>query len=167
MKKSILTFVVILVLTSVLSLAQRPTYVGAKKCKPCHAGEMYSSVYEKWQNAFHAKAYETLKEAGEEKNPKCLRCHTTGYDIGGYELGAPNAADFEGVQCESCHGAGSLYKKLDHMNDEQKAVENGLMIPVEALCTKCHNKNSPTFKGFDYEKYLGRIDHIYRGQKTQ
>lgn len=167
MKKVFFTFVITLALTSIMSFAQRPVYVGAKKCKSCHTGAKHSNVYEKWQKAFHAKAYETLKKKGEEKNPKCLRCHTTGYGEGGYKLGAANASDFEGVQCESCHGAGSLYKSMANMKDEQKAVENGLMIPIEALCTKCHNKNSPTFKGFDYEKYLNRIDHIYRGRITQ
>ena len=29
----------------------------------------------------------------------------------------------------------------------------------EALCKKCHNSNSPNFKGFDFAKYSAKIAH--------
>lgn len=142
--------------------AAKAEYVGAKKCKGCHTGAQNKMVYEKWEKAVHARAFETLKAKGEEKNPRCLPCHTTGFNEGGYKMRAPGASNFEGVQCESCHGPGSLYKSTKHMKDEFDAVQNGLMIPIEALCTKCHNKNSPHFKGFDYQNAVKKIDHIYR-----
>lgn len=57
-------------------------YVGVKKCKMCHKGERKGSVYEKWMERAHAKAFETLKKEGQEKNPKCLACFFIGYGIG-------------------------------------------------------------------------------------
>jgi hypothetical protein len=160
MKNGIIIAVVFLI--SSLLYAEKPTYIGAKRCKKCHEGVQHKEVYEKWQQALHAGAFKTLKAKGEEKNPKCLVCHVTGYNNGGYQLGASNAGDFEGVQCEACHGKGSLYLKSHTMKDIQLAVNNGLLIPIEVVCTKCHNKDSPTFKEFNYKEALQVITHRYR-----
>ncbi|MCP4213532.1 MAG: cytochrome C554, partial [bacterium] len=132
-------------------------YVGAKKCKMCHKGAKKGEVFEKWQKGLHAGAFEKLKAKGEEKNPKCLECHTTAFDKGGYKVGDANASKFEGVQCESCHGPGSAYKKMSVMKDQKQSIANGMVVPTEEVCKKCHNKNSPTFKGFDYKEYLKKI----------
>jgi hypothetical protein len=128
------------------------TYVGAAKCKMCHKGAKKGEVFEKWEKGPHAKALETLKAKGEDKNPKCLECHVT--DV-------KTAAD-EGVGCEACHGPGSAYKSLSIMKDKAKAMENGLIEPTEAVCKKCHNEKSPTFKGFKYDEWAKKIDHTYR-----
>ena len=44
------------------------------------------------------------------EDPKCLRCHVTGTISDTAQRGnvLPSAADFEGVQCEMCHGVGKL-----------------------------------------------------------
>jgi hypothetical protein len=160
MKKGIIIAVAFLIAS--LLVAEKLTYIGAKRCKKCHEGVQHKKVYEKWQNAAHAKAFKTLKAKGEDKNPKCLVCHVTGFNDGGYRLGASNAGDFEGVQCESCHGKGSLYLKRHTMKDIQLAVTNGLLIPIEVVCTKCHNKNSPSFKEFNYNEAIKVITHRYR-----
>ena len=127
------------------------TYVGANKCKMCHKGASKGEVFEKWEKSSHAKAFETLKAKGEGKNPQCLGCHVT--DV--------KAAEFEGVGCEACHGPGSAYKSISIMKDRQKAIENGLVIPNEATCKKCHNEKSPTFKGFNFNDFWKKIDHRY------
>jgi hypothetical protein len=137
------------------------TYVGAKKCKICHKGAKHGEVWEKFEAGPHAKAFETLKKKGEEKNPKCLECHVTGFNKGGYKVGDADAEKFEGVQCESCHGPGSAYKKKSIMESKDESIKNGLIIPNEETCKKCHNKNSPTFKGFDFKTYYKKIDHKY------
>lgn len=160
MKTRIIIAMVFLI--SSLLFAAKPTYVGAKRCKKCHEGVQNKEVYEKWQEALHAGAFKTLKAKGQEKNPKCLVCHVTGFNEGGYQIGASNAADFEGVQCEACHGKGSFYLKKHTMKDIQLAVTNGLLIPIEVVCTKCHNKDSPTFKEFNYKEALKVITHRYR-----
>jgi hypothetical protein len=68
------------------------------------------------------------------------------------------------VQCESCHGPGSEYRKKTVMADQKKAVAAGLVLPEkdEKVCTKCHNKDSPTWdaaKGFDFEAAKKKIAH--------
>jgi hypothetical protein len=160
MKRLILIAVCFMVALS-LVYAGDNTYVGTSKCKMCHKGAKKGEVFEKWEKSPHAKAFETLKAKGEEKNPKCLECHVTGFNAGGYKIGDADAAKFEGVGCESCHGPGSAYKSMSIMKDKAKAVANGLIMPTEAACTKCHNKNSPTFKGFDFKEYFKKIDHTY------
>lgn len=134
-------------------------YVGVQRCKICHSGEMHGMVYEKWLKSKHAVALDTLSAKGEDKNPKCLVCHVTGFNVGGYKIGAANAADFAGVQCESCHGPGSGYARMSIMPNKKLAMENGLIMPNEALCRKCHNENSPTFKGFNFKEYEAKIYH--------
>jgi hypothetical protein len=48
------------------------------------------------------------------------------------------------------------------MKDKQKSLANGLVEPNEAVCKKCHNEKSPTFKGFNYKEAVGKINHKYR-----
>ncbi len=46
---------------SVDSSAAEPQYIGAAKCKTCHKKELMGDQYGAWQEAKHAKAFETLK----------------------------------------------------------------------------------------------------------
>jgi len=129
-----------------------PTYVGVKKCKMCHMKQ-----YKVWKNTKHAKAFSALKPE-EQKDPKCNKCHTTG----------PNAK-LENVQCEACHGPGSKYSKFNIMNrskykankeaQRKLAIEAGLILPKEENCRKCHNKESPNYKEFNFKEYWGKIKH--------
>ena len=145
-------------------------YVGAAVCgrRPCHGNPETGNQYEIWQNSAHAGAYNTLStpEAlaiGSERgieNPQqsgeCLSCHITEYDASNIEDSyVPNL----GIQCESCHGPGSDYKNLRIMRDREQAIINGLIIPDEQTCLRCHNENSPNFASFDYGEMLSRIQH--------
>lgn len=122
-------------------------YIGAAKCKMCHNKPTSGEQYKKWSEGPHAKAFETLPEA-DRTNEKCLKCHTT-----------PTLEKSEGVSCEACHGPGSKYKAPAIMKDQAKSIENGLIVPDEALCKKCHNEESPNFKGFDFATYSAKIAH--------
>jgi len=119
-------------------------YVGAKKCKICHKKD---GIHPSWLETKHAKAWESLKPE-DQKKEECVACHTTGTTAKGVLL--------EGVQCEVCHGAGSAYKKKSIMEDREKAMANGLLIPDEKTCLKCHNENVPeefrSKEKFDFEK---------------
>ncbi len=69
-----------------------------------------------------------------------------------------------GVQCESCHGPGSLYKKKKTMADHDKSVAAGMWEPGKSdkICVGCHNDKSPTWdpaEGFDFEKRKEEIAH--------
>jgi hypothetical protein len=133
-------------------------FVGAAKCKACHLNE-----HKVWMESKHAKAFEVLKPEDRTK-PECLSCHTTGHG-----KTAAAGADLNGVQCESCHGPGSLYKAIDIMSKakyqadraaaQKKAIEAGLVLPDEKTCTSCHNSKSPTFEGFDFASAKEAIKH--------
>ncbi|MCX5801878.1 MAG: multiheme c-type cytochrome [Candidatus Eisenbacteria bacterium] len=130
-------------------------YVGVSRCKMCHM-----PYFKAWAGTPHGKAFDALKpEKKEDKNPKCLKCHGTGSGAGGHDA-AKNAPDLRGVQCEACHGAGADYAKMDVMKNRAKAKAAGLVFSMSAaVCVKCHNKESPNFKGFDYTKYLAKGVH--------
>jgi len=140
-------------------------YVGAKKCKMCHRGDRKGNVFEKWEQGPHAKAFESLKTKGQEKNAKCLECHTTAFNKGGYKLGDPNASDFEGVGCEACHGPGSVYKSTSIMKNRDQALKNGLVNVTEQTCTTCHDGSKCEHaKGFDFKKAMAIVDHTYKNK---
>lgn len=146
-------------------------YVGVKKCSMCHKSKARGDQYGQWQGTKHAGAYaalatdaakEAAKKAGIEgdpqKSPKCLKCHVTAYGVDEGLLGSKYSME-DGVGCESCHGPGSDYVTLSVMKDKEKAVESGLIVPTEELCVTCHNKESPTFKGFVFKDMYPKIAH--------
>jgi len=137
-------------------MAQEYDFVGAKKCKMCHNKPATGAQYKQWAESKHAHAMESLK--GDELNdPKCLKCHSTAA-AANPDLIAGLTVE-EGVSCESCHGAGGSYFKTGIMKNREKALENGLIIPDEKTCLTCHNSESPTFEGFNYEEALKKVMH--------
>lgn len=130
-------------------LTQAPAYVGIAKCKLCHPRQ-----HKIWTESRHARAFEDLK-AEERKDPKCLACHVTGY-----RETKQDKPEMAGVQCEACHGAGSLFIPIHSKKDKEGARKAGMIArPDQERCKSCHNQESPTFKGFDYAKMWGQINH--------
>jgi hypothetical protein len=149
-------------------------YVGANSCKACHLLPKSGAAFKIWQESAHSKAMATLatpaaKEiaqkkgiADPQKDPACVKCHDTAAGVAAAQL-APTFKAGEGVGCESCHGPGSEYKTLKVMNDlDQGKIKGetvGFMMGDEKLCVKCHNSESPTFKGFNYAEMSKKIAH--------
>lgn len=149
-------------------------FVGVDGCKMCHKKEKSGDQYGKWSAGPHAKAFETLgtdaaKAAAAEmglgdpqQEGACLKCHITAYGVDEARLGAKYTKE-EGVGCESCHGAGGEYKSMKTMKaitaGEVDGATVGLVIPTAETCTACHNEESPTFKGFDWDEYSAKIAH--------
>ncbi len=162
-------FISVLLLSSTLLLAASDStktvmpkhgFVGTATCGMCHKTEKQGQQLSIWQNSKHASAYKTLqtdeankiaKEKGFStpavETPECLKCHAPEYNVDKSMLGPKfNIAD--GVQCETCHGAGADYKNLSVMKDKAKAVESGLVLhdDLKTFCVTCHNSESPTIK---------------------
>jgi hypothetical protein len=165
MQKTIIFILVSLFLFSLSVLAENK-YVGAKMCGMCHKGEKKGAQFETWQKSKHAEAYKTLtgtkaaeiakvkglKKAANE-SPECLECHA---------ISADAKLVTDGVQCESCHGAGSAYKSI--MKDKAKAIAAGLTdfkdnTAIEKVCKTCHNEKSPTHKTFKLDEMWAKIKH--------
>jgi hypothetical protein len=118
-------------------------YVGVEECKACHVGS-----WKVWKTTQHARAFETLQSAFKGHNLDCVGCHVTGYDEpGGSTVG--HVERLEGVQCETCHGPGSLHVKTP--------LDPSLLVgkPKPTRCLGCHHP--PHVEGFDAETALGRI----------
>jgi len=154
-----LLLVLLLTMLFAASAWAQHEYVGVKSCKMCHKGEKKGMVYEIWEASKHAKATEAPATKGEEKNPTCLKCHSTGFGEGGYDPEAEDSLKFAGVQCEACHGPGKDYKKMSIMKDREAALANGLIIPTAETCVLCHNPSHHEDMEFDYETAWDQIKH--------
>jgi hypothetical protein len=158
-------------------------YIGLEKCGTCHAKALYGDQVAKWRASAHAKAYQSLasdkaleyaKAEGIKGPPQqakeCLECHVTAHGV------APALIKYDlepadGVQCESCHGAGADFRKREIMADVDQAKAKGLVPQTEAVCTKCHNDRSPAWDparftlangkktGFDFKQAVAKIEH--------
>ena len=145
-------------------------YVGADKCKMCHNSAAKGAQYTKWMESKHAKAYATLASeeakkigaakgiADPQKADECLRCHVTGHGAPADKL-TDKWKKEDGVGCESCHGPGGDYWKMEVMKDKARAAAGGLVVPTEETCKGCHNPDSPVFKGFDFTALSAKIAH--------
>jgi len=177
MRTIISVFLSMLFLTS-LAVSQNK-YTGVKFCAACHKAGKGGTSYAVWEKTAHAKAFETLKSAKAKQVAKerglktaphesveCLKCHVadggTGKNIDKtYKME-------EGVSCEVCHGAASGYKVLHSKpNSLEKAKAAGLIEGdmTGKSCEKCHNEESPSFKGFKFEEMWAKIEHASKEKK--
>jgi hypothetical protein len=104
-------------------------YLGAQKCSTCHPVE-----YQDFEKRKFNKSWKILKMRGEEKNPECLKCHTTGYGKGGF-ISEEETPNLLGKQCEACHGPGGAHVS----NTSDAAVRNQLKVSERKnVCVECH-----------------------------
>jgi len=154
-------------------------FVGVKTCKTCHKAAERGDQYSKWKKGPHAKAYATLAtpkarelaakagvDGDPQKSDRCLKCHVTGYGKPANAFGRKYRME-DGVGCESCHGAGSDFKKKSIMKDRALAKTKGLIEPDEKVCKTCHNKESPTFKPFKFKELAKEIAHPLPKKKSK
>lgn len=121
----------------------KPTYVGAKSCKMCHMKQ-----HRTWKKMKHSQAWENLpaqyRTKTDAKGRACVSCHVTGYqEPGGFES-ADKSAHLLGVQCEACHGPGSLHKaaanKLRAAKLKKFPQGADKFIQLKPTnCAECHN----------------------------
>jgi len=154
--KKIISMGCVAIFVCTVALAQDNKYIGAAKCKLCHNNPEKGEQFKKWSESKHANSMKVLS-AEEAKNPKCLKCHSTAAAAG--EGLIETITIEEGVSCESCHGPGSAYKVINIMKDRSLSMSKGLIIPKEKVCRKCHNEESPNYKGFNFDEYFKKITH--------
>lgn len=184
----ILAAAALLIAILVGSAAAEPFFEGRKKCYNCH-----KSQGESWDKTAHAKAMDSLKATrGKDKDkamvkakldPKkdytkdkdCVGCHVDGFGKeGGYIIQEPEKF-LTGVGCESCHGAGSDYRKLHRKAGEafeksqkttprEDLVERGEEFEFVEKCNACHlNYEGSGWKGTKkpYTPFTPKIDKKY------
>lgn len=122
-----------------------PEPIGAERCGACHIEE-----YDSWKGTAHAKALAKLSKP-KQRDPVCRSCHTS-------DASSSDPA-LAGVQCESCHGPGSLYAPDFVMKDEKLRTLLGLKKVTEATCRSCHDGDTPSARPFDFATWVKLIDH--------
>lgn len=153
-------------------------YIGSAACKNCHDGADKGDMFTHWTKTGHAKAYETLasdaaKEVGKklgiedpQKSEQCLKCHVTAFGADKKELKASFKMEM-GVQCETCHGPGETHQKK-RMAEAMKPGTTPSPITADEIqsarsidtCTKCHTKESPTYKPFCFKERMQHVEHL-------
>src|SRR5262245_41162615 len=155
-------------------------FIGAAKCKNCHASKASGDQYAHWTKEKHFAAYERLasdeskalaKTKGIEdpqKAEQCVKCHTTAAKEADDRL-MKGFDRHAGVQCESCHGPGEKHMKARMAAAADAADSTALQeipkdeiigLPDQATCVTCHNAESPSYKPFCYKKRLAEIAHL-------
>jgi hypothetical protein len=125
--------------------ARGSDYVSAESCLQCHRGE-----YMTWANTAHATAVRSLATKAAEMDTGCLACHTTGFNRGGFQMGAAVGLSLANVQCEECHGPGRAHvakpdKSYGHVGD------------LQAVCSRCHT--AETSAEFKLDTFWAKIKH--------
>jgi hypothetical protein len=114
------------------------SYVGSLTCKECHGpgnDDGNEDVYTPWKNSAHA----SVIGSGASSNPSsgCGFCHATGYkQTGGYSItsNSTTEAGMYTVQCEMCHGPGSLHTP----EAAAKSATINKVPDAIATCGRCH-----------------------------
>jgi 2',3'-cyclic-nucleotide 2'-phosphodiesterase (5'-nucleotidase family) len=122
-----------------------PKYVGIDTCTNCH-----EDARKVWDGTRHAHAYETLSKQFKEANLDCVGCHVTGYDRPGGST-VTHVDDLKDVQCEVCHGPGSLHAAAT----KPEKVPMPTPKPQPDSCLSCHHP--PHVHEFDAKAKLGEI----------
>ncbi|MEE8174059.1 MAG: carboxypeptidase regulatory-like domain-containing protein [Dehalococcoidia bacterium] len=132
------------------------TYVGVETCASCHSGSLMPDMVSAWNESGHATKFEDTFARYSEGADYCIACHTTGYnedaDNGGFDdlakaagwdseaenigawvkkmgldgVKASAAGKLINIQCEQCHGPGSV-----HTGEKSFAV---------GVCEVCHGQ---------------------------
>lgn len=160
---------------SLAALAENK-YVGVKTCAMCHKAEKQGNQLGAWELSKHAQAFTVLTSPRADSIAKarglataaaaskeCLQCHVSAYAADA-NLADKNFSYKDGVQCETCHGAGSGYKTIQTMKEKGKAIAAGLRAfkdegEIEKFCRTCHNEKSPVYKGFNFKERWEKIKH--------
>ncbi|MBC8132624.1 MAG: hypothetical protein H7X95_06555 [Deltaproteobacteria bacterium] len=122
------------------------TYAGSTACAGCH-----ESAWKIFQTTKHARALSALVPLKRERDPTCVGCHSTGYQVpGGAATIREATTRLKDVGCESCHGPGLAHlTNTDKKRTTQRAVS-------ESVCRGCHTPDQ-TNGEFEYESFRRAI----------
>ncbi len=102
-------------------------FVGVGVCETCH-----DRAAQFWRQTRHSRAYQTLVNVEREFTLDCVGCHVTGYEMPGGST-VTDVAGLKNVQCENCHGPGSIHAKT-------RATQDIRRVPPRELCAqRCHH----------------------------
>ncbi len=116
-------------------------------CVSCHREQ-----HDFWAATDHARAFETIADAGHRVDGSCHVCHATGFGLFGGYRDPRHEAPFGAVGCFDCHDV-----QAPHVTNARLVVDPLYVhASVEEMdCSQCHNRDrSP---GFGAEAALPRV----------
>jgi hypothetical protein len=119
-------------------------YIGFEACTECH-----DDARKVWDKTPHAGAYGTLAKQHKAYNLDCVSCHVTGYGKPGGSTVTHNDK-LQNVQCEECHGPGSLHAKDPKKKDAIIAKPS-----TDGCVSACHHP--PHVESFDAKEKVKLI----------
>lgn len=102
------------------------TYIGVVVCKACHPDQ-----YAEWNATKHSTAH----FQSFQNSDTCAPCHATGFGESGGFVSGTSELEMAGVQCEVCHGPGSVHIRAGL--DQKAATINKIPKAVDT-CQNCH-----------------------------
>lgn len=126
----IIILIASVIIYKAIAIPANARYVSDKKCYLCHKQQAKSHI-----KSAHANSFKSLTDNNQDKNPKCLPCHTTGYGKPGGFVDVKSTPDLIGVGCQACHGPGSAHVE-NGLSKEQKKQNINLNMPDS--CQSCH-----------------------------
>ncbi|MGD2109313.1 MAG: beta-propeller fold lactonase family protein [Phycisphaerae bacterium] len=153
-----------------------PRFVGRRVCLECHDGKHEAPRCSQKPEEAHTRSYEALSTppaehialvSGVPEEPVesriCLGCHATGADVGP-RWWAPTFDATAGVQCEACHGAGSLHVTARRENQKDYTIGGVRTIcrSSEAECKHCHKDRASHQLVLDQNYRVPATDRLYK-----
>jgi len=119
-------------------------FVGIGACRECHAER-----YRGWLETPHAKAYQSLVAKGRQFDGECVVCHAVAFECDKEVIDWKALEGFLNVQCEACHGPGSLHAA-------SKGGQGLTLGPgLRAACLRCHTPERSA--EFDFPSWSLRV----------
>ena len=166
-------FLLVVFLVATQAAAAEPAIIGAPKCKICHTAKT-GNQWEKWLDSNHAKAFTALA-SDEAKQIAAAQ----GLGDPQQEAGLPQVPHDPGVsrhrgcrrrqgqvRCQrGCRLRVLSRRRIGLQGAQGDAgcgrIQGGRTAPgpERRVLPKCHNEESPTFKGFDFEESWAKIAH--------
>jgi len=125
-------------------------YSGNLKCRLCHREFFLGRKKDPHEHTFK----DHIKKGDHAEEGKCLACHTTGFGIPTGFVDAKSTRKLTDVQCEGCHGPGSVHNARDAKGGFLAGTDKPEIL--KKMCQACHNARwNKSFKSLDdaYKAY--------------
>jgi 2',3'-cyclic-nucleotide 2'-phosphodiesterase (5'-nucleotidase family) len=108
-------------------------YATTAACAMCHP-----MARDQFNTTSHAFALATLERKGRQRDPYCLGCHSTGFDVPGGTRNLQTVNQYFGATgCESCHGPSATHVRAQNKTGTRRQVP-------ASVCLGCHrSEHSP------------------------
>jgi hypothetical protein len=120
-------------------------YQSSETCEPCH-----KAVYKEFLESKHAKAWQTLVDAGRVEDTECWYCHSMGYGRKSGFKDLKQTPELANVSCQACH-------LVTHDHNDRNIKDDLDYSRNQRTCEQCHT--AVTSPDFNFWERIEEIDH--------